>query len=589
MQLYILFSMNNIRAGRNVQNALPYLKQLAETGYHPAQYLFAVVLLANDEDQHGHSLAASYLKIVADVGYIDARYRYSILLWNGDGVEQDIESSIRYLRMAAESGHIEALGNASVIFFHRHDYSAADRYFQRFITEANSGTLRTFEFRCYSGDGIPVDFWFGTLSLVIRVQKQIAAMGRHVGALSRLEEIRFGDPRFVIDYMLAQAATEEPDSGYVIGRILFSEKRVRPGICAFLKAIRKGHSLTEQLLFEMIVGGTLSRDDAVYLASRLKKTADRDCGPCQALYGLCSTFGRGVTVNPIRAAEYYQKAAERDLPFAIFMCGRIYTWGHGVPMNRPIAINYFRRIKDGNPEALHQFVWLLLLQTKLESKLEARWRDELRGSMDSQILSADVIETIEAVERIASGGDSHGMCLYGFCRELGFGTERDPNLALQLYCKAAEFGNAAALYRYSLCLRDGLAIRRDIELSILYLEKAAIGGHGDAQHDYAMCLHFGIFRAINRTDACKYLAKAAIAGNVNAQMAVMANPDDFDSDLSDGFADWKSKIGGRCPCPLESLDERRSMYDRFADRRNDMIVALDGDPTGWTRFIRSSV
>jgi TPR repeat protein len=175
------------------------------------------------------------------------------------------------------------------------------------------------------------------------------------------------------------------------------------------------------------------------------------------------------------------------------------------------------------------------------------------------------------------------MVAYGFCLELGFGVDCNPGRAVELYRIAAESGDLHAMYRLALCLCDGVGSERNLREAISWLRQAAAHGYPDAQFDFAMCLEFGCGCPVNHRRSREWLELAAHGGNMNAQIVVMASPQNFSQSVQTKFRAWSSKLlAGR------DLERERKRDPGCAE---EMMYGVDinenelGSATGWTRFI----
>lgn len=100
----------------------------------------------------------------------------------------------------------------------------------------------------------------------------------------------------------------------------------------------------------------------------------------------------------------------------------------------------------------------------------------------------------------------------------GFGgTQKDENMAFQLYQKAAELGNAEAQYWQGFMLFDGKVVEKDYVKSFELFRKSAEQGYESAQFMLGLCYETG--KGVLRDDAktFEWYQKAAEKGFVAAQ------------------------------------------------------------------------
>jgi TPR repeat protein len=322
----------------------------------------------------------------------------------------------------------------------------------------------------------------------------------------------------------------------------------------------------------------------------LRETAVSGCATSQSCYALALTHGLGVKPNPVQAAEYFKMAADGGSPMGQFMSGINHMIGNGIRRDIGSAIFYLRAAANERPVARVYLALLLIGRTNLITRLQQQYQMELtNGSRltERSEITSDVREAIEAVKHMAALTNPIVMYVYGFCIELGFGIERNPVLAVDRYREAVKMGNIDACYRFALCLRDGVGVQRHHPSAVLLLQTAADRGHLDAQFDLAMCLKFGCGCAINHLKSCEYLASAALGGNENAQIVVMASPDEFPPSIRDNFKTWRSML-----IPNRNLNRDRNprrLDERIfdLDRNGDESMTPIGHQTGWTRFFVS--
>jgi len=126
------------------------------------------------------------------------------------------------------------------------------------------------------------------------------------------------------------------------------------------KAADFGFPLAQQNLSECYDKGKGVEKDEKEAASWLKRAANQEFAPAQALYGWKLEMGHGITKNTREAANWYLKAAQGGLVRAMTRLAYMYYTGKGVPLDYRRAEAWYRRAaRSADPMAKNDLAWFL--------------------------------------------------------------------------------------------------------------------------------------------------------------------------------------------------------------------------------------
>ena len=107
--------------------------------------------------------------------------------------------------------------------------------------------------------------------------------------------------------------------------------------------------------------------------------------------------------------------------------------------------------------------------------------------------------------------------LMGLCYQLGVGEEKSPEQAVQWYRKAAEQNHAAAQNNLGVCYLTGIGVKEDTKLGAQWLKKAAEQNVASAQSQLGNCYLYGIGVEKDPKQALQWYQKAAEQNYPHAQ------------------------------------------------------------------------
>ena len=183
--------------------------------------------------------------------------------------------------------------------------------------------------------------------------------------------------------------------------------------------------------------------------------------------------GRGVVRNPKLAADWREKAANRGYTLAQLKLGKMYLNGEGIERDAGKAGYWLERAAaEGNAEA--QFL-LAKLQRERATTPEGRKRADgllAKSAAQGYDQAIEYLHLLELGEfyleeawhhrvpdlrRLAEDGDHEAEYEVGMhYAEGSFGSDKDANLALYWFTRAAKGGHVAAMKKLAQIYREGL-------------------------------------------------------------------------------------------------------------------------------------
>lgn len=236
--------------------------------------------------------------------------------------------------------------------------------------------------------------------------------------------------------------------------------------------------------------------------------------------------GEGVDKNETIACGWFSKAAKQGDATAQYNLGIMYAYGRGVTKDEKIACEYFMlAAKQGDSDAQYNFAYMCIegLGVKKDYKKGREWYElaAKNGHDRAQFNLAWMLENGE-------GGDVDykSACIWyqkaasqkiiralyhlgGIFERGGNGIDRNINLAIQLWTKAAQHEDTYALYEMAERYFAGNGVGEDKKTAIEYFQKAASQGHLMAQFKLATLYLDGIGLPQNQKLAVEWYQKAA--------------------------------------------------------------------------------
>ncbi|GBG62704.1 hypothetical protein CBR_g31721 [Chara braunii] len=162
--------------------------------------------------------------------------------------------------------------------------------------------------------------------------------------------------------------------------------------------------------------------------------------------------------------RWFMLAAQRQLPEGQYEVGRCYESGQGCAKKTlEEAVVYYRMASSqGFPPA--------------------QYRMGVCYERGEGVGSQDWYQAVNLYRRAAEQGNAEARVALGKCLERGVGgLERSMTTAAAMYGLAAAQENAEAQYLYGLCCEEGRGVNRDDELALAWYRKAAYQGYEPAK------------------------------------------------------------------------------------------------------------
>lgn len=200
--------------------------------------------------------------------------------------------------------------------------------------------------------------------------------------------------------------------------------------------------------------------------------------------------------DPVQAISHYRAAAEQSVTSAQYALGNAYADGEGVAKDPFEARKWYERaIKDGSREAMNNLGALYL-----DGGL----------SRDGKTPNADM--AVPLYRRAAELGNATSMLNLGNRAEYGEDGPRDGDAAIRWYEKAAFAGNSAAMVRLSQIYLNGEFGKHDPQLGYDWGRRAADLGEADGMTNIGWCYDSGLGVRLDKGKALHWYREAAKRG-----------------------------------------------------------------------------
>ena len=217
--------------------------------------------------------------------------------------------------------------------------------------------------------------------------------------------------------------------------------------------------------------------------------------------GLNYYYGRkGLSVDCIKAKEYWEYAARKGNADAMCSLGWLYQNGQGVCVNYAKAREYYEfAAEKGNANALNDL-----------------------GLLYYYGVGVDVNYRIarEYYEQAAWFGHAYALNNLGYLYDYGVGVKVDYGKARAYYEQAAEKGNADALNNLGWMYYDGHGVVVNYTKARYYYERAAKKNNPYALYNLGLLYEYGEGAPQRYDKALEYYQQATDAGNESAPAKV---------------------------------------------------------------------
>jgi TPR repeat protein len=245
----------------------------------------------------------------------------------------------------------------------------------------------------------------------------------------------------------------------------------------------------------------------------LTRSAKAGIADAEYRVACCYLEGAGVPASRVEGARWLQRAAGHGHVEAQTLLGGLCVHGlaGGVNGDRPERL--FAEEEPGEPDFASALKWARQAAEAGSAKAQAvlayvltcrpeemrdleeahRWyqRSAASGCPEGCLGYAlslaprtqDEAGRQEVAENLRQAAEAElptAIYLLAVLTEQGVGVERDPVVAAQLYCHAAERGQRSAQLRWGLALMEGRDVEQDLVLGESWLRRAALAGDPDA-------------------------------------------------------------------------------------------------------------
>lgn len=250
----------------------------------------------------------------------------------------------------------------------------------------------------------------------------------------------------------------------------------------FKKAAEQGCAETQYWLARCYYDGLGIEQSGELAFEWFKKSAEQGFAESQYSLALCYSNGTGVEQSNELAFEWITKAVGADktelyFPFggeAYLFLSDLYFCGKGVEKNNELFYKWFEKAaENGNVEAKKHFKGLFL-GTGIGYRI---------GQHDGQEFEIIPELAFELFCKAANYGSVHAHWCIGECYQDGIGVEKNDKLAFEHFKTVLELADAdisselsedlrtAANFSISKCYREGKGVEKNEELASQYFER----------------------------------------------------------------------------------------------------------------------
>jgi uncharacterized protein len=195
----------------------------------------------------------------------------------------------------------------------------------------------------------------------------------------------------------------------------------------------------------------------------IRPLAEQGNPSAQAMLGLMSAIGRGVTQDYAAALTWYRKAADQGLASAQSDLASIYDQGFGVKQDYAAALTWYRKAADQGFASAEYNLGLMYANGKGVPK--------------------DPRAAVTWLRKAADHGDISARFNLGVMYANGEGVPQDFTAAVGWYRQAAEYGYADAQYSLGSMYASGKGVPRDYVTADMWFYVAVAAGNQDALQD----------------------------------------------------------------------------------------------------------
>lgn len=284
------------------------------------------------------------------------------------------------------------------------------------------------------------------------------------------------DPRYAstaVEYLRMAMEQGCPLGGVWLAEILMEMRRTEPDFMpertenrsTQLMLLGKLKILAEQENAEAIYWIALEfyRDEEYEEAVRwLEWAAEQHMPQAYGYLGICSYYGRGLSLDYDRAYTYFRKAEHCGEAWIYRYLGECLYYGHGMENDTDKAAQYYEAAAaQYDIPAILRSGQILIIHGKREE---------------------DFIKGFQYLLKASEYEESKGKALdlLGFCRMHGLGTGKNETEAARYFRESAELGDPDGCFHLSECYQNGVGVQKSSYEEKIWLEKAADAGNAEA-------------------------------------------------------------------------------------------------------------
>lgn len=331
------FYREGIGTKKDINKALPFMKNLANAGDVQAQFDLGRIFLQDKQD----AKAAQWFKKAADNGNINAAFIYGQLLMEGKGVPMDKKEGFNYALRAAEKDQPVAMYYVGNCYMKGEgvvcNAAQAVKWYKESAAKGNPNAQFELANAYRLGNGIERSY--------------DQALNWYAAAATRGKLNAFKK-------MIPDSLANTPFMNYMKGVKYYQNNDFKAALNEF-KAVEKA-KITDGKVMQAVV--LLNKD---YEKQNFKKGVKLlskaiEEGDAQALFylGGCYEVGKGVAKDMDLAVRYVKQAAEMGYGPAECYLGDMYYEGRGVPQSYKDAAEWYAAADEQgllNPAAAKRY------------------------------------------------------------------------------------------------------------------------------------------------------------------------------------------------------------------------------------------
>jgi TPR repeat protein len=314
--------------------------------------------------------ALPYIKDAANSGHAEAQFLLARMYYLGDGVSSDYSQAMKWFQKSSEQGFNKAFANIGLMYLLgdgvNKDYSIAMKNFMK-AAEQNVASAQHFVgYMYYNGLGVSKDYnkaieWF------LKSANQGFEMAQDY--LGNMYEFGYG---VSINYSEAakwyQKAADQGNNHSLFNLGVFYERGkgvkqdYKKAIKLYTKAAENNYALAQDNLGYMYENGFGVTKSSSTAAKWYRKASDQGLPNALNNLGRLYFTGKGVKKDYAEAAWLIQQAAEKGNERAMSNLGVLYENGYGVYKDLRLAATWYQKTVIANPSDIEARNGLARLQ-----------------------------------------------------------------------------------------------------------------------------------------------------------------------------------------------------------------------------------